>query len=202
MDEYTEHTSTDPTELTTQQLWREIGSLKELVFSRLDAIEKAIQIAHDDLVRVPTEVQKAVGTLKELHEERLRSITTLMDERCRNINHQLAERDAQRLQSNQDNKVAIDTALSAAKESSGEQIKTQAMAIAKNEAAAFKQIESLEDKLNDIKDRLTTIEAMRMGSDKSVVTHQASTGLNAMIVGIVLSGLLGLAALLISLRNP
>lgn len=189
----------DPTTLTTQQLWREVSSLKELVFTRLDAIEKAILIAHEDLVRVPTEVQRAVSTLKDLHEEKLSSITHLMNERCRNIDHQLAEKEAQRLQASHDNKIAIDTALAAAKESSGEQIKTQAMAIVKNETAAFKQIEALEDKLNDIKDRLTTIEAMSMGSEKKDMTNHQSSAFTVMIAGIVISGVLGLAGLLISL---
>ncbi len=181
----------DPSILTTQQLWREIASLKELTFTRLDAIEMAVRIAHEDMVRVPTEVQKAISTLKELHEEKLSSIQHLMEARRISIDSILAERDAQRLQANHDNKIALDTALAAAKESSGEQIKTQAMAIVKNETAASKQIEALEDKLNDMKDRLTTIEAMSMGSEKMDSTRHNAVNFNAYlifgIVGIVLS---------------
>jgi hypothetical protein len=61
------HNPSDPTPLTTAQLLREIASLKELVLSKIEAIDKAITVAHDDLVRVPTDVQKQVGTLKDLH---------------------------------------------------------------------------------------------------------------------------------------
>jgi len=189
----------DPTTLTTQQLWREIAALKELVFTRLDSIEKAIIVAHDDMVRVPTEVQKAISTLKDLHEEKLHSISDLVTEKFRSIDQQFADRDARTLQAQRDNKVAIDAALAAAKESSGEQIRTQAMAIVKNETAAFKQIESLEDKINDTKDRLTRIEAMTLGSEKTVVTQHASGSYNTMLIGFAVSSVLGIAALVISL---
>lgn len=68
----------DPSALTTQALWREVGHLKQLTFARiddlnaitnarLDAIEKAIDVAHEDMVRWPTDVDKQVGRLKELH---------------------------------------------------------------------------------------------------------------------------------------
>jgi hypothetical protein len=46
-------------------LWRELSGLKELLMARIQSIEHAIKIAHDDLVRVPTETQKQVGALKE-----------------------------------------------------------------------------------------------------------------------------------------
>jgi len=71
---YNNNPARDPTSLTTQQLWREIASLKELMFSRLLAIETSIEVAHEDMVRVPTDVQKQVGGLKELHEIRLAAL--------------------------------------------------------------------------------------------------------------------------------
>lgn len=66
---------TDPSNLTTVQLLREIQNLKELIFARLDNIDGIIDTAHEDLVRVPTDVQKAVGNLKELHEIRFQDNT-------------------------------------------------------------------------------------------------------------------------------
>lgn len=65
---------TDPSSLTTQQLWRESASLEKYFLSKIMGIEKAIDVAHQDLVRVPTEVQKAVGQLKELHDEKFSGI--------------------------------------------------------------------------------------------------------------------------------
>jgi tetrahydromethanopterin S-methyltransferase subunit G len=71
---------TDPTALTTAQLWREVSSLKELMQAKLDAMDRAIVIAHDDLVRVPTETQKAVGNLRDLHDEKLAAIDAWLRE--------------------------------------------------------------------------------------------------------------------------
>lgn len=63
---------TDPTLLTTQAVALEISHLKELLETRIGAIENAIEVAHEDMVRVPTDVMKQVGTLKELHEEKFK----------------------------------------------------------------------------------------------------------------------------------
>lgn len=55
---------------TTVQILREIALLKELVFTRLNAMDTAVAVFHDDLVRVPTDVTRQVGSLKELLESR------------------------------------------------------------------------------------------------------------------------------------
>jgi hypothetical protein len=81
-----------PSEMTKEQLWREIASLKELLTWRIEgldtktenraaAIEDSIKIAHDDLVRVPTEVQKQVGGLKELLFNKIDGRALLVDEK-------------------------------------------------------------------------------------------------------------------------
>lgn len=56
----------DPTILTTQQLNQQIAALKELLFTRLDGVEKAIEVFYADLTRVPTDVDKQVGALHDL----------------------------------------------------------------------------------------------------------------------------------------
>lgn len=78
-------------------------------------------------------------------------------------------------QSSKDSKVAVDAALQAAKEAVGEQNKSSALAIAKSETATTKQIDQLgiliqnntkafDDKISDLKDRLTRIEGMGQGA--------------------------------------
>ncbi len=57
----------DPTALTTTALLREIANLRENISVRLDAMDKAMTLFQENLVRVPTEVQREVGNLKELH---------------------------------------------------------------------------------------------------------------------------------------
>ena len=54
--------ASDPTELTVDLTEREISHVKELLQNQLDAIERAITVAHDDLVRVPTEVDKRTSS--------------------------------------------------------------------------------------------------------------------------------------------
>src|SRR6185295_6299832 len=140
--------SQDPTELTRQALWREIESLKELVFARLDAIEQSITLSHDDMVRVPTEVQKAVGTLKELHAEKFMAICDemkardyLRDEKIAHIHSLFAERDVRVAQSSMETKTAVEAALQSAKEAAAKQNETFAHSIAKSETATVKQID-------------------------------------------------------------
>src|SRR5688572_17684373 len=62
----------DPTLLTTQQLQREIATLKELMDARfetrLNAMDKAMNLFHDNITRVPTDTDKQISHLKELHE--------------------------------------------------------------------------------------------------------------------------------------
>jgi len=182
----------DPTPLTTQQLWREIGALKELIMSRLEAMDTAIVVAHEDLVRVPTDVQKQVGNLKDLHDEKFSGIIqefsnrdALYAEKFASIQVQFKERDTRAEQTTKDGKTAVDAALQAAKE-----------AVGKSETATVKQIDqqaaligtatrALDDKITDTKDRLTRLEGKGEGS-KATNDHMY------LVAGIVIA-VLGLA---------
>ena len=81
----------DPSILTTQQLWREVAALKELLIDKVEALQKGIDVAHQDLVRVPTAMDKAIGTLKELHEEKFKSIDRQNKDRITAIDVRLAD---------------------------------------------------------------------------------------------------------------
>jgi hypothetical protein len=166
----------DPTVLTTQQLLREIATSREVVEagidgkigrveSRFDAMDKAIELVRQQTDLFPNNVVDQVGKLERLHEERFRSIAL-----------QFVERDTRTDQTSRDSKVAVDAALQAAKEAVGEQNKSNALAIAKSEAAFTKQIDQigalimalqkgLDDKIDDMKERLQTIEGQKKGTD-------------------------------------
>jgi hypothetical protein len=162
----------DPSALTTQQLWREVQNLKELLETRIDGqletridgIEKAIQVAHDDLVRVPTDVQKQVGNLKELHEQRFDGEAALRDEKFASVQKQF-----------DGNKTAVDAALAAVKEAGN-----------KTEAGFTKQIDQLttlfqtgingiDGQINDLKARFDRGEGRGEGTKESK-TAQQDTG--------------------------
>ena len=155
------HGLIDPSSLTTQQLWREILNLRELLESRIISIEKSIEVAHDDLVRVPTDVQKQVGNLKELHDEKFRSIQVQFD-----------ERDTRTEQKDRDTKIAIDAAFQSA-----------SLAVAKSEAVTTKQIDQqgtliqttaggLSGQIGDLKERLTRLESQGIGEKGGRTSQQ------------------------------
>jgi hypothetical protein len=144
----------DPTALTTEALKREISALKELVETRLDAMDKAMELFSGNITRVPTDTDKQIGHLKELVFEKFASVET-----------QFNERDVRSERESKDNKVAVDAALSAQKEAAGAQNQSNAVAIGKSESAFTKQIDqintlitssikALDDKIDDLKERM------------------------------------------------
>lgn len=151
----------DPSARATENLLREIGSLKELVFTEIDSVKKAVQVAHDDLVRVPTEVQKAVGNLKELLEQSIADEASLRDEKFASVQKQF-----------DGNKTAVDAALAAVKEAGN-----------KTEAGFTKQIDQLvtlfqtgikgiQGQINDLKARLDRGEGRGEGSKETKVEQR------------------------------
>lgn len=175
MAEPSENRQSDPSTLTTQLVWREVLHLKELFESRISAVEKSIEVAHEDLVRVPTEVQRAVGTLEALDNEKFVS-----------IEKQFKERDVRVEQTARDTKTAVDAALAAQEKAVGKQNESFSLATAKSETAITKQIDQLgvllgnatkglEDKINDVKDRLTRLEGSDYGAESSKLSQRSST---------------------------
>ena len=209
--------ASDPSFLSTQHLWREIAALKELMFARLDAAQKAIDVAHDDLVRVPTDVQKQVGALKDLHSERFATIEekivaihglfkerdTLRDEKFSAVEKTFAGLGKTIEASAASSKTAVDAALQAAKE-----------AVGKSEVATTKTIDQLgliiqsgnkatDEKIDDVKDRLTRIESRAEGGADSIKDRHAAGGFNFGLVGMivgVLGFLTGLVILIVRLQ--
>lgn len=182
----------DPSVLTTQQLWREIASLKELVLSRIASIDKSIETAHENEVRRPTEIDRVLLEVKTFQDEKFRSVfrqyeeriifsdrlndstALLIIEKFSGVEKQFRERDVRGEQSSKDTKVAVDAALQAAEKARTSSNDSFALSIAKSEAATMKQIDqqgafignvntTLDGKINDLKERLTRIEGMSSG---------------------------------------
>jgi len=159
----------DPTALTTQQLLRENFWLRELLETRIDGMDKALQLLQAFADRTPTtnDVQHEVDALREVVFQRLEGIRT-----------QIAERDTTTEKASKDVKSAVDAAFAAAKEAVSEQNKSNALSISKSEAGVTKQIDSIielirttakgvDDKISDIKERITIIESKTSISDPS-----------------------------------
>jgi uncharacterized coiled-coil protein SlyX len=122
----------DPSSLTTEQLRREISALRDALETRLNAMDKATELLNENVTRVPTETDKQIAHLKELHDEKFSSIQTQFD-----------ERDVRTEQAAIATKIAVDAALSAQKESAAAQYAGLVAAINKSEAATTKQIDTI-----------------------------------------------------------
>jgi len=193
----------DPSELTTAALLREIQNLEEKLniqiegvvkafTARIDAIDTATRLFSEDLVRVPTALDRAITTSRALTDEkfisveqRIVALQTLKAQQFAHIQQQLEERDERFNNQDQAAKDAVAAALQAAKEMMGEQ------------AHNIRTItDANQTQIGDLKDRITRIEALAIGqATQKVEQHQSSSatvGLIALAVTI-LSVLIGLA---------
>jgi hypothetical protein len=144
----------DPTVLTTQALEKQIGALKELVFTRMDSMEKAL-----DSLLAKADRRPSVCELEARIDGRLKAIELRFDERDLRFEASFLA-----------NKSSVEAAFVALKEAVKEQNIASSTAIAKAENATTKEIDSLktlislesksmDDKHGDFRSRLTTIES-------------------------------------------
>lgn len=150
--------------------------------TRLTAIDKA-QAAYE------RQVTEQTAQMRELYQEKFAS-----------IGFQFTERDARVQQAAYATKDQVETALNSAKEAAAEQNRAFALSTSKSEAATMKQMDTLgaavqtatralDDKIGDMKDRLTRIEGMDLGSTRlKAETFSSQTvqhGANQNILGVV-----------------
>lgn len=137
----------DPSTLTTAQINREIAALREILEARLGGMDARFVQLHVEFDKVPFSVEKIVQKLQDLHEEKFKSIQT-----------QFTERDTRTEQTSRDSKVAVDAALSAAKEAVSAQTIASQREILKSETATTKQIDSI----------VSLIQTMTKASDEKI----------------------------------
>lgn len=128
----------DPTVLTTAALLREIDGAKEQTAALVQAVRDVLH----------TEIQ----CLQELHGEKFS-----------NIEIQFKERDTRMEHTSRDSKIAIDAALQAAKEAVGKTEVSFTKQIDAIGTSIFAMGKGLDEKITDVKDRLTTIESHSKG---------------------------------------
>ena len=190
----------DPTLRTVEQLLREIANAREFLESkiaglrdnietRLAGMDRAIDLLQTIADRGPALTDEKVAQLRLLHEEKFDSISV-----------QFQERDTRTEQTAAGVKIAVDAALQAAKEAVAEQNRSFALATGKSETATMKQIDALglaiqnanktlDDKIADMKERLTRIEGMDLGASKrdmtAVSTQSLQHGSNQNMIALI-----------------
>lgn len=152
----------DPTERTTQVLLRESFMLRELIETRLNAMDKAILLLQAKIDREP----------------QLSAVVAKMEERFASIDKQFVERDVRVGQAQDASVTAVNAALQAAKEAVAEQNKNNNEAFGKSEAGFTKQIDNIillvqaqakgmDEKIDDLKNRIVSIESVKAGGESS-----------------------------------
>jgi chromosome segregation ATPase len=185
----------DPTRLTTQQLDRAIVDLRQELVTRLEADEKAAALAHEDLVRVPTTVDKAVSAAESVLGARREALEAVMVEKFAGVNTQFVERDKRTEQLTIANSTAIAAALQAQKEAVNEQNRASSEAIDKSNkqtAEAITQLQtlfqsnigSLSNQLNDLKSRIDRSEGQKGGTGDTYNFIFAAIGAGGVLVAI------------------
>ena len=160
----------DPQALMQAISDRSVVNLRSEIGARIDSMDKATNLWHEDLVRVPTEVQRTVAAVREFLEQYIQrvhadikgelgrefetllgKITTLSevsDERFKGIQIQFNLLKQATEQLDLANKTAIAAALQAQKESAGETQKSSQAAIAKSETSTSEAIKALTASFN------------------------------------------------------
>lgn len=143
----------DPTTLTTAQLLRELGALRELVFTRLDGMDKATALLSETVNRTPTVIQTEISHVRELVDGRFASVAL-----------QFTERDTRAGQAAAAAAAALSAALQAAKELVTQQNEANRGEAAKTEQAFTKQIDGQASRIDELKERIDRGEGSTSGA--------------------------------------
>lgn len=144
------------------------------------------------------QILREASILRELLEANATGASLLVEQKFSAVDRQFELVERMRVEQKKDTKDAVDAALTAQKEAVKEQTTAFGLATAKSEAAMTEQLKQLNatftaaikgvtDLLNDTKDRISKVEAMRLGSDGAHDNRRADAAiLISAIVGILM----------------
>jgi len=166
----------DPTVLTTAQLLRELGALRELLETRLDAMDLATSLLSETVNRTPTVIQTEIAHLRELDAEKFAGITL-----------QFAERDVRTEQAAKAGKEALDAALLSAKELVAQQNEANRGEAAKTEQNFTKQIDAQAARIDELKERIDRGEGSTQGSAVSRTERRLDIGQVIAVISVIVA---------------
>jgi hypothetical protein len=192
----------DPTTLTTDQLRRELATLREILETRLDAMDRATALANSQVNVLRGEVEQIRNRLREETATGIEHLRQLLEARLdgmdRAIELQSAEREVRGEQATESARLAVSTALNAQKELVAQQNEANTAAAAKAEANFTKQIDQIgtimqtQEKATDV--RITELKERIDRGEGSATGAAGSRSERAVITGQVLMALSVLAA--------
>lgn len=191
----------DPSLLTTEQLRRELSGLREILETRLAAMDRATDLIAMELARVPSHNDRELASQREYIISLIDTVRSVSAEKFAGIDTRFLERDERTAQAAQESRISLDAALAAAKEAVSEQNKANALAIGKSELATKEKLDALErlmvasttalaDKISGVIERVGRIEARGEGK----------AALWALLAGVILI-LIAASGIAISLVN-
>ncbi len=172
------------------------------LIGRMAAIDKATDVAHEDMVRVPTQLQQSAAALKELLEQRIQTeIAIVLGELHKHV-AETSEKFAALTLLNDKLRIADSTALtaalSAAEKAVGEQNRSSSLAITKSEQGmleALKQQQvNFQTEIRAITVNLATMQSRLdrgEGSSNSLYSMAAVMGA---LLALIISGIAALGA--------
>lgn len=175
------NTDQDPSALTTQQLNTRILALREILEARLNGADKAVDLLQKRSDASPSiaQVNDAVCGLEKLMNVKFESITL-----------QFKERDTRTDQTSRDSKTAIDAALQAAKEAVGKTELSFTKQFDQIGALIATMTKNFDDKINDMKDRITDLSSRRSEAATVTQTHAQAGRDNTATYALIVAGII------------
>lgn len=209
--------SPDPSALTTASLNQAKAELKDdyrdrlaslhlILATRLDAMDKAAILLAESVNRVPTLLDREIGRLQSLAEEKVLGIEKQFRERdIRAAAAETAQKESASAASIAA-QTAVNAALQAQKEAAAAQNESNAAAITKSEASAIKQMDGilalLASNNNALNDKITVINGRldRGEGGHSAFSANLSTGIS--IIAVLITLMIGVTAFFSHSHSP
>jgi hypothetical protein len=210
----------DPTRLTTQLVDRALAAFREVMETRLAAMDRATKLVADDIERITRDRDRDLEHMQEdidratsaEHELVLSLIANVQDvsrERFDAIAIQFAERDTRTTQTIRESRAALDAALAAAKEAVNEQNKANSTAIGKSEEGTKERLDALgqltsssyqalDDKITELRSRMDRGEAAGEGRQVAHTEQQVASTFRRGDIGLALLAISILVSVIIA----
>jgi hypothetical protein len=126
-----------------EQLQRALSDLENKLHTKFEANDKAVDLLHEDQVRVPTLLDRSVDQVKEVMGLRVDALHALTNERFMRIDAAFTALATLTDKLSLANATALTAALSAAEKAVGEQNRSSSLAISKSEQGTNEAIKQL-----------------------------------------------------------